>query len=171
MHLIKHFLAVTLGVTLAMLTGSLLTQQPAKAENTKALRGFYLTSTDHTGSQASTACAAGFHMASLWEIFDPSNLRYETALGLTLGDTGSGPPSGHGGWIRTGFEKLSQPTFPDAGTVSCNGWTSSDVMEHGSVVRLPNHWDLLAGTAIPVSPWGPQSIPCNQGVPVWCVED
>jgi hypothetical protein len=30
-------------------------------------------------------CAVGYHMASLWEIHEPSNLRYDTALGFHNG--------------------------------------------------------------------------------------
>ena len=40
-------------------------------------------------------------MASLGEIHDTSNLRYDTDLGLTLADSGFGPPIVFG-WIRTG---------------------------------------------------------------------
>ena len=65
---------------------------------------FYLTQSGANGSQALTACDGGYHMASIWEILDPSNLKYDTNRGRTLGDSGSGPPSlGAGvGWIRTG---------------------------------------------------------------------
>jgi hypothetical protein len=65
-------------------------------------RKFYLTQTRHVGNEVLAVCAAGYHMASLWEIFDPSNLRYDTQLGFTLEDSGFGPPSFEGGWIRTG---------------------------------------------------------------------
>src|SRR5262245_25332331 len=66
------------------------------------VRKFYLTQ-DNTfdALEAPNACAAGYHMASLWEIFDPSSLVYDTALGHLSGD-GSGPPEFHIGWIRTG---------------------------------------------------------------------
>ena len=51
-------------------------------------------------------------MASMWEIHDPSDLRYDTDLGLTLADSGSGPPSdqrldSHG--VRIPFWKSSFP--------------------------------------------------------------
>ncbi len=50
-------------------------------------RKFYLTRENtFDGSEAPSACAAGYHMASLWEIFDPSNLVYDTALGHPSGD-------------------------------------------------------------------------------------
>jgi hypothetical protein len=65
-------------------------------------RKFYLTQDGYDGSQALSACAQGYHMASLWEILDPSNLSYDTSLGATVADSGSGPPNGSG-WIRTGF--------------------------------------------------------------------
>ncbi len=59
----------------------------------KGPRKFYLTKTLHTGAQALSACATGYHMASLWEIHDPTNLRYNTELGFTSGsDSGFGPP-------------------------------------------------------------------------------
>jgi hypothetical protein len=93
-----------------------------------APRAFYLTQTQHTGGEALTACAAGYHMASLWEIFDPSNLRYESDLGRKNDDSGFGPPTGEVGWIRTGglqmgstsagkviasLGRLVPATFPD----------------------------------------------------------
>jgi hypothetical protein len=78
--------------------------------NRDTRKSYYLTQTTHNGSQPLTACAAGYHMASLWEIFDTSNLKYDTALGAVSNDSGSGPPTvvivaGHilnAGWIRTG---------------------------------------------------------------------
>ena len=38
----------------------------------KGPRKFYLTKTEHNGAQALSACAPGYHMASLWEIHDPT---------------------------------------------------------------------------------------------------
>ena len=37
----------------------------------KGPRKFYLTQTTHNGAQALSACAPGYHMASLWEINEP----------------------------------------------------------------------------------------------------
>jgi hypothetical protein len=71
------------------------------AEAAKGPRKFYLTQDKFNGSEALTACAEGYHMASLWDIFDISNLNYDTTLGLTYDDSGSAPPSDNG-WIRTG---------------------------------------------------------------------
>src|SRR4029450_11293782 len=40
-------------------------------------RLFYLTTSRVNALGALNACAAGFHFASLWEIFDTSNLKYD----------------------------------------------------------------------------------------------
>ena len=83
-------------------------------------RSFYLTQTSHTGSQALTACAEDYHMASLWEILDPSNLRYNTELGHKKADSGSGPPVAYG-FARTGREALGGGPI---GAINCHAWTS-----------------------------------------------
>jgi hypothetical protein len=56
----------------------------------KGPRKFYVTKTTHSGAQALSACAEGYHMASLREIFDTSNLRYDTELGGTTDDSEEG---------------------------------------------------------------------------------
>jgi hypothetical protein len=72
------------------------------AEAAQQQRSFYLTQTLFTGAQALTACAKGYHMASLWEIFDVSNLKYNKTLGFsfTFSHSGSGPAGGIREWIR-----------------------------------------------------------------------
>jgi hypothetical protein len=64
-------------------------------------RKYYMTRDRYDGAHALTACAAGYHMASLWEIHETSNLRYDTELGLTRGDSGCGPPNSFSGWSGT----------------------------------------------------------------------
>jgi hypothetical protein len=130
-------------------------------------RAFYLTTTEHNGAQALTACAAGFHMASLWEIWDPSNLRYDTTRGFTMADAGSGPP-GALGWVRTGR---------DAGTNfinvqnNCNAYTSSDPSHDGAQVELVSKFDSMS--IFTISPWvlGGGGFNCSFALKVWCVED
>src|SRR4030095_12687199 len=95
----------------------------------KGQRQFYLTQSTHDGAHALSACAMGYHMASIWEIHDMSNLRYNTELGLTQDDSGFGPPSGFSGWIRTGSIANNPPT---AGFGNCQSWTSSSVADYGS---------------------------------------
>lgn len=135
-------------------------------------RQFYLTQTTHTGSQALTACAAGYHMASLWEIFDTSNLRYNTALGVT-GD-GSGPPTSislmgsndNVGWIRTGG---SSATGFGPGISNCLIWTS-DAEEHtGTLVGLTPAW--ATSEVSPINPWRGLTDSCETQQQVWCVQD
>lgn len=101
MQNLKTFVAIVLGVLLFLITTSLWPQQTANANANKGPRGFYLTTTTHTGDQALAACAAGFHMASLWEILDPSNLRYEPT-----------PGSGTGRMIGRGFGTVLRQCSP-----------------------------------------------------------
>jgi hypothetical protein len=61
------------------------------ADAKKKARKFYITQDFFHATQALTACADGYHMASLWEIFDTTNLRYDTKLGFTF-DTKLGSP-------------------------------------------------------------------------------
>ena len=139
-------------------------------------RKFYLTPTNtYNGSQALTACAEGYHMASLWEIFDPSNLKYDTALGSDGNDSGSGPPTmsivaGHifnAGWIRTGGGDVSGG---DPGRANCFGWTHDSALSDGTVVGLTELWSSTS-TVTPVGPWRafPQS--CQEPQQVWCMQE
>jgi len=111
--------------------------------------------------------AAGYHMASMWEILDPSNLRYNTQLGATLQDSGFGPPtaSASEAWIRTGGPASNSETI---GLGNCNAWTSASHDDAGTLVRLDFPWDA-AGEKI--SPWFASTIPCSVHVHVWCVQD
>ena len=123
-------------------------------------RSYYLTQTTHTGSQALSACGEGYHMASLWEIFDTSNLRYDTALGFTRDDSGFGPPIAVG-FVRTGRDGPSGE--------NCNAWTSDSGSEHGTGVSLaPGPWN---GDALVVSPWQAGLAACVFPIRVWCVQD
>jgi hypothetical protein len=144
---------------------SLAAQVAALAANNKGPRKFYITKNGNTGSQALTACDAGYHMASLWEILDPTNLRYNTELGRTSQDSGFGPPNGIFGWIRTGS---SGGFSPPPGQDNCDAWTSDNPGGGGSVVLLSDRW----GEAAPnVLPWQSVNASCNTARPVWCVQD
>lgn len=126
-------------------------------------RRFYLTQASHDGASALTACAPGFHMASLWEIHDPSRLHYDFALGVDNLDAGSGPPTGNPGWIRTGFGG----TGSSPGSAHCLAWTQGLGSEMGTAVALPFQWG-----SEPVVPWDPGAFPCDfPPRRVWCVED
>ena len=117
--------------------GSVPTPAPAQSQ-----RKYYLTKSVASATQAKTFCATGYHMASIFEIEQTTDIRYDTALGLTAGDSGSGPPIGHEVWARTGNPGANQ---------SCNAWTSNHpslqgytfmlVYPNGVVGRQQfNHW-------------------------------
>jgi hypothetical protein len=173
MRSIKKLSGVGAGVVLLLALGLLMqAQQSTRASEKKSaapVRAFYLTQATFDGSQALTACAAGYHMASLWEIHEPSNLIYDTALGLTQDDSGSGPPSRYG-WIRTGRSASSSGQFPGVG--NCNAWSSNASTDFGSAVVLSADWADIGNTSGPISPWQAQIFDCGTAaVRVWCVQD
>jgi hypothetical protein len=129
-------------------------------------RRYYLTTTLHKGNEALTACATGYHMASLWEIHEPTTLRYETALGFTRGDSGAGPPALAFGWIRTGWV-TDESAVP--GSSNCNSWTSDSGFGEGTAVGLPRTWRLTDSPLI--SPWIAIGEVCLEPIRVWCVQD
>ena len=135
------------------------------AKDANGPREFYLAKTFHSGGTALSACAKGYHMASLWEIHDPSNLRYNTELGMTSDDSGFGPPT-FGGWIRTSFSSSGSHAPPGQG--NCNAYTTPYELVNGTLVRLDFGW---TGPANSISPWRAEAASCNLNTHVWCVQD
>lgn len=127
------------------------------------VRDYYLTAATYNGANATEACANGYHMASMWEILDPSSLKYNTSLGYTTDDSGTGPPVARG-WVRTGYVSDNGETI---GAANCEAWTT--LVGYGTVATLPNSWeadweDLLA--------WNVYKWRCNStNARVWCVAD
>lgn len=139
--------------------------ETAQAAST-GMRQFYLTQSDiFMGNMALTACAPGYHMASLWEIADPSNLKYNPSLGFKQDDSGEGPPSDTGGWIRTGYASSNSD---DEGKGNCNVWASNEDDEYGTVAYLPEGW--TAGDD-DISVWAVDWNACWHFCHVWCIED
>jgi hypothetical protein len=128
------------------------------------LRQYYLTRESYDGANADTACAVGYHMASLWEILDPSALSYNTTLGYTTDDSGQGPPTTRNGFIRTGYDQ----SLSGAGQGNCNGWTSNTDAGFGTVAWLNSEW---GDTAPSMHVWNTAIGVCNYARLVWCVED
>ena len=128
---------------------------------------YYRTTAAFNGADADNPgnCAAGFHFASLWEIFDTSALRYDTSLGTTAADSGQGPPSQDEGWIRTGNNSSATNA---AGLGNCLAWTSSSATDLGSKAFLPGPW---ASPGLQSSPWGSVPRSCSTFGRIWCVED
>jgi hypothetical protein len=130
-------------------------------------RKFYLT-TDPVGAlDVLTACTDGYHMASLWEIQDTSNLRYNAALGYSaIADQGQGPPTISGtdplaGWVHTGASPSHSAT---PGLGNCESWTRNNSGRYGTVVYLDSDWTTLEG-------WLAATADCSQTRRVWCVAD
>jgi hypothetical protein len=134
----------------------------AQAAST-GMRQFYLSSTPFDGNEVLGACAAGYHMASFWEIADPSNLKYNTDLGSKLSDSGQGPPATQG-WVRTGYISGTDVT----GRANCALWTSDSSGDSGSHAFFHSEWD---GAHAELSVWSVGTTICSSERRVWCVED
>ncbi len=133
------------------------------------LRQFYLTVDTYDGANALTACVPGYHMASMWEILDPSNLLYDTELGDTQEDAGQGPPNDFDGWVRTGNNATPGGS---AGSANCNAWTSDSDQVSGTAAELvQSGWEFGSRPFSPVAPWAAFTRTCDFLNNVWCVED
>jgi len=140
------------------------------------LRRYYLTFQSFDGASALTACEAGFHMASLWEIRDPSNLRYDTVLGIDRDDSGEGPPTSTFdfsglvdlaglGWIRTGAGASTSSELLGSG--NCSTWSTNPNSAFGTLATLTI--GLTQGATI--DPWLASVDSCDKLHHVWCAED
>jgi hypothetical protein len=130
-------------------------------------RHVYLTAANYATNQVRTACASGYHMASLWELYDVSNLVYDYGhpAAYTKADSGYGPPSYWYGWVRTGYDSSSSST---TGTGNCNNWSNTSSSVYGVSARLSRTWETAPGD---IGPWDATSFTCNFTGPVWCVKD
>ena len=162
-------LTATLSALFLALASTLINQRgnaAATAKSTAPIRGYYLTPATFDGSQALGACVAGYHMASIYEVHEPSNLRYDTNLGVNENDSGLGPPTLHTGWIRTGFNALFDT---GAGFDNCRAWTSNSAVDSGTNVYL--ELDFIGSSGATTAPWLGQSNSCSNTRQVWCVQD
>jgi hypothetical protein len=144
--------------------------QPSGSSSAYALRSFYLTQSGFQGNSALTACSTGYHMATFAEIFNPADLKYNTNLGYTQADSGSGPPTGIIAWVRTGYVSGNGGS---PGEANCNVWTSNSTSDKGTYLILDPVFGNGGGLqqAYP-TPWVTNTVQCsNASVRVWCVED
>lgn len=169
-------LPIVLLVTLAVNRVRATTPNPSSfLSATPGVRQFYLTQLSFKANEVPTACAQGYHFASIWEISDPSSLKYNTSLGTTNSDSGAGPPTAvtvfwgtrlARGWVRTGYSAWSSDTV---GRANCTAWASGDAFSWGTVANLPATWtngdqDLGA--------WNLEARTCDTSyIKVWCVQD
>jgi hypothetical protein len=129
-------------------------------------RRYYLTAAEYTGAQALGACDPGFHMASIFEIFDTSHLIYDER-GDTFGDRGEGPPGVYG-WIRTA-NAISDASDTGPGSVNCAAYTTNDPSHLGTqIIPLGSVW---TATGVDTSPWNAAQFFCDDPSHVWCVQD
>jgi len=138
-------------------------------------RRFYLSQTAAAnGGAASASCSAGFHIASIWEIHDPSALFYDVAHGATSLGSGQGVPAqasgslanDNVGWALTGIDDTT--TLPNAGLINCHAYTTGSASARGTILRI--NGDLSAASP-QVPPWTANTAGCNEPWKVWCVED
>jgi hypothetical protein len=124
-------------------------------------RRYYLTTATSTGAAAGSACADGFHLAPVSELFETTALvlTYDTlraaAQQAPLGD---GPPANLLGWAASG-----------EATLDCSGGAASGLAVYldGTTV-LPEQQALKSSR---VSQWVGERSPCGTAHFVWCVED
>lgn len=123
----------------------------------RGIRRFYLTTQFFTGANANSACLAGFHMASFWELhFSP--LEYAPSpIGRSNPGSGTGPPNDPG-WIKPGV---------DNNGITCSGWTSNSGTGKLAALVEP----VSSGSATAVAPWVAISGACSGASSVWCIED
>lgn len=162
-------------VLVLFLCGAAVTKHPESAQAAVATtyiprgagRHFYVSSSNYPTTTVKTACASGYHMASLWELYDVSNLTYDYdhPAARTQADSGYGPPSYWYGWVRTGYNSSGDST---TGTGNCLNWSNTDSGYYGVSVRLSRTWETAPGD---MGPWDATSFPCNSTGPVWCVGD
>jgi hypothetical protein len=147
--------------------GSLPVESSVSAASSVGGRRVYLTTTNFYPDLARTACNAGFHMASLWEILDTSNWVYDAGQpGAYLNpDMGDGPPSYWYGWVRTGGDSSADNV---AGQGNCAVWTTRVGTSYGTSVRLSRTWESAPGD---IATWDATAFACSFIGPVWCAED
>src|SRR5262249_31498993 len=83
-------------------------------------RRFYLTTGQFNGSNVLTGCATGYHLATYWEINDPSSFVYDTARGQRSAPYQFGPPVSN---IGNGLKGWMEPGLPPDSLNNCGGWT------------------------------------------------
>lgn len=145
-------------------------------------RSFYLTDSTSDGAGAPFSCAEGYHMASLWEMLDPTDLRYavEEPDAVVASDSGLGPPASRPGRIRTGSSSRSRQTDlnsdGDGGGVNCDAYTTNASDADGTRISLRPCWqeeaDCSGRGSHQVAPWfWVSEASCDSQQRVWCVED
>jgi len=140
----------------------------------KAKLYYYLTTTGFTGDEAITACDSGYHMASLSEIQDPSNVQYAPGHKLVYAYSDqvlSNQFPDHTGWVRTKADPLTGYAF------NCDVWRPISDQQSGTMMTRrsllgENNGHSLYEESDPAAWWqSTRTASCAQPKFVWCVED
>ena len=133
-------------------------------------RHYYVTAASFNGSQAPGACAAGYHMASIWDLMDLPSMIYDTNLGFSFAGAGDGPPLAVKGWIRTGWFSSSASSLGAnclQYSVTSGSGTTAGLDLRGVYFNDDGAFDITLAE----SPWGTEVRLCNLPTPVWCAQD
>jgi hypothetical protein len=155
-----------IGAAFFLFLGALLTSAVQPPASTAPARHYYLTKSAFTGAQTLNKCVAGYHFASFAELSDLSALNYNSTLGATAPDAGSGPPSYllGVGWVRSGYSPTTG-TNNNAPT-NCNLWTSNSSSDSGEAAEPIPFFTAYASQVIVF-----RQVTCNNAFPVWCVQN
>ena len=173
----------TMALLALMVTGTaactMVGRSAGRSVQGKGARSFYLTKETVQGNRALDACARGYHMASRFEIADVTVLTYDSTIGLTTDDSGSGPPSeaapygspGPSGWVRTGGASRFTDSARAAGAAftNCAAWSTNSPEAYGTVAYLTDRFTLESGSTAPL--WNGGSERCDGAYHVWCIGD
>ena len=99
-------------------------------------------------------------MASYPELQNLASYVYDSVLGTTKEDSGSGAPANVAGWIRTGEGGGFGPD-------NCSDWTLGDALSSGPIMRINPMASQSQGFAF----YEYVDFSCVSDFPVWCVED
>lgn len=116
-------------------------------------RRYFLTTQPVLGSDAGSNCGDGFHVASVWELANPSALLYEDRLGFDP-DAGTGPPAGVPGWAYV------DPAGGHCADFTGSGTGSTLELERDAALQDVGPWDVSSGASC-----------TSTQRRVWCVED
>jgi hypothetical protein len=161
-----------IGAAFFLILGALLTSAVQPPASTAPARHYYLTKSTFTGAQALNKCASGYHFASFVELMDLSVLTYNSNLGRTAPDAGSGPPSSTlgAGWVRSGYSANTSGGTNFTPT-NCNLWTSSSSSDSGTVVVPVPFTTQSASGAMEFLALACDGSQASAGVGVWCVQN
>jgi hypothetical protein len=118
---------------------------------------YYLTKNTFNGGDAIKSCDPRFHMASISEIQDPSNMQYAASLSSAYAparDQESVPPNQQDGWVRPGFSAALPADLLPMAQTNCDLSTTRTREVFGTTVHIPspnvvpitNPWDQITKT-------------------------